>query len=112
MGGVMGIAAAVFGVIWTLLAARTGGGLFALFGLVFIAVAVINAVYNFKNASSKNRYSAFDITDHSEEPDPLNERFGAPTTGRSDGETNFCPYCGTAVESDHEYCRKCGKRIR
>ena len=33
-------------------------------------------VYNLKNATSKDRFSTFDITDESEESDPLNETFG------------------------------------
>lgn len=51
--------------------------LFPLFGLVFIGMGVYNAVYNYRNATSENRYSEFDITDENEEPDPLNERYGA-----------------------------------
>ena len=73
MGGIMGIAVAVFGVIWTVIAASMGGGLFAIFGVVFVIVAIVNTVYNFKNATGKNRYSTFDVTTDEEEPDPLNE---------------------------------------
>ena len=45
--------------------ASMSGGLFALFGVVFIIIAIAQAVYNF-SATSKNRYSVFDITDASE----------------------------------------------
>ena len=114
ISGIMCVLVGLFGVVWTVIAASAGGGVFALFGVVFIAIAVIQAVYNFKNATSKNRYSAFDITDHAEEPDPLNERFGsteqnAGHTGRSD--SSFCPYCGTPVEEDYEYCANCGRKL-
>ena len=54
MGGVMSIAIGVFGVIWTIAAAGMGGGLFALFGVVFVIVAIVQAVFHFKNATSKN----------------------------------------------------------
>lgn len=116
MGGVMAIAAGVFGVLWTVIAAGMGGGLFALFGLVFIAVAVIQAVYNFRNATGENRYSVYDITDNGEEPDPLNTRFGgaSETTDRQsceDGESLFCPYCGAKAGEGYAFCRKCGKRL-
>ena len=77
MGGISSILVALFGVVWTIIAASMGGGLFALFGLIFIAYAVVQAVYNFKNATGKNRYSEFDITDVNEETDPFNERFGS-----------------------------------
>ena len=118
MGGVMSIAAAVFGVIWTALAASIGGGPFALFGIVFIAIAVFNAVYNFKNATGENRYSVYDITEEGEETDPLNERFGAKSTDDDDNaqqrngkKSKFCPYCGTELEADFVYCNACGKKI-
>ncbi|MBO5649189.1 MAG: zinc ribbon domain-containing protein [Clostridia bacterium] len=117
MSGVMCIATAVFGVIWTALAASMGAGPFALFGIVFIAVSVINAVYNFKNASQKNRYSLYDITSSEVEPDPLNVRFGEAE--RSNGSIDdpktaptaaFCPYCGAALQEDFVFCNRCGKK--
>ena len=123
MGGVMSIAAGIFGIIWTVLAVSIGAGPFALFGIVFIAVAVFNAVYNFKNATGENRYSLYDITEHGEEPDPLNERFSREHTvsdSTADAETlqqrngkksNFCPYCGTELQSDFVFCHVCGKKL-
>ena len=113
MGGVMSIAVAIFGIFWTITAAGIGAGPFALFGLVFIAIAVIQAVYHFKNATGKNRYSAFDITDGNEEPDPLNVRFGGQTESADSADSGhrFCPYCGTAVASDFEFCSHCGKKL-
>lgn len=118
MGGVMCIAAAIFGIIWTALAVSMGAGPFALFGLVFIGVAVFNAVYNFRNATGENRYSMYDITEHGEEPDPLNERFGTNShteTGTQQqriGKGNrFCPYCGAELQSDFVYCNACGKKL-
>lgn len=120
MGGVGSVAAAVFGVFWTIAAMSMGApGLFAGFGLIFIGLAVAQAAYNFKNATGKSRYSEYDIVDEQEEPDPLNERFGEPadwqqTAQSGEGERGafaFCPYCGTKREADHIYCGKCGKRI-
>ena len=119
MGGVMGIAAGIFGVIWTCAAISMGAGpLFALFGIVFIAVAVFDAVYNFKNATGENRYSLYDITEHGEEPDPWNERFGADDREQTEEEqqrngktSQFCPYCGTELQSDFVFCNVCGKKL-
>lgn len=108
-GGVGSIFAAVFGVIWIIGAAAVTRGagiigvIFPLFGLAFVGFAVFNAMYEFKNATSENRYSEYDIVDDDEESDPLNERFG--------GENMFCPYCGTKINEDFEYCPKCGKRL-
>ena len=118
MSGIMSIAVGLFGVVWTVLAVSMGGGIFALFGVIFVIMAVAMAIYNFKNATSQNRYSSFDITEHGEENDPLNERFGRSdvqnTPPRPDGPGNtgcFCPYCGAKTESDFEYCSKCGKKL-
>ena len=112
MGGVMGIFMIGFGVLWTVIAARASG-VFALFGVLWTGIAIIQTVYNFKNAKSKNRYSAYDIVDEREEPDPLNQKYGSRRTV-SDPPGNsgkFCPYCGTAVETAYEFCPECGKKL-
>lgn len=110
MGGVAAIAAGIFGVFWTCMALWIGAGPFALFGLVFIAIAIMQAVFHFKNATGKNRYSAYDIVDHTEESDPLNNRFGAPQE-KKDADGNFCPYCGEKVGDDFVFCGECGKKL-
>ena len=117
MGGVMSIIVGLFGIVWTIIAASMGGGFIAIFGILFIFVAIIQAVYNFKNATSENRYSEFDITDETEESDPLNDRFGrqfrpeSKTGSNSQIGSHFCPYCGTAVGSEFTFCNHCGKKL-
>lgn len=124
MGGVMSLLIGLFGVAWTIVALRIGGGFMAVFGLIFVAVAVIQAIYHFRNATGKNRYSEYDITDGQEEPDPLNERFdGAPVAGGPSGPSAsapsasapsgslFCPYCGAPVDVNFAFCNRCGKRL-
>lgn len=88
--------------------------LFCLFGVVFVIIGIVQAIYNFQNATGKNRFSSFDITDENEELDPLNERFGEPRIEHKDYTNengNFCPYCSTKTNSDYEFCRNCGKKI-
>lgn len=121
MGGISCIIAALFGVFWMIFAISIGAGFFSLFGLFFIAMAVISAIYNFKNATGKNRYSSFDITEDAEEPDPFNEYYGNNTyysnsstnsqTAQSASDSKYCPYCGTKVEGDYLYCNQCGKKL-
>jgi len=113
MGGVMSIASGLFGLVWTFIALQMGAVIMVPFGLIFIGISVVQAVYHFKNATSKNRYSAFDITDTDEEPDPLNERFGSsePQAPNEPGQVNFCPYCGAKADEDHVFCSKCGKKL-
>lgn len=122
LGGVVCLFMALFGVLWTVAAfsidAGLSGVIFSLFGIIFVGIAVVNAIYNFKNATGKNRYSEFDITDGDEEPDPLNERFGSrsaskPTESKDDKKTKnkFCPYCGAEVGGDYTFCNSCGKKL-
>lgn len=120
-GFVMSIAMALFGVLWTIAALAIGGGFFALFGVIFIGIAVYEAVYNYRNATSKNRYSTIDIVDSCEEGDPLNEKYGRNTVKNTPAvqmngvqdtsETNFCPYCGKKVGEAHSFCSGCGKKL-
>lgn len=123
MGGITSLLAGLFGVFWIIMACALGGWFMAPFGCIFVAIAVINAVHEFKNASSPNRYSAFDIVDSDEEPDPLNERFGnvvsnvvdtkKDTSAHKDTSTEkrYCPWCGTKVEGDFVFCNVCGKKL-
>ena len=109
-----------FGVFWTVIAflmvSSVGGALwlFPLFGLLFIGMGIAQAVYSYRNATGKNRYSAFDITEDGEEPDPLDPRCTGeipPRRAQPRGEAGFCPYCGAKAEKDYAFCRCCGKRL-
>ena len=119
MGGIGGIAVAVFGVIWTVGAASMGApGFFVLFGVVFVVMAIAGIAYNFYNATQKNRMSSFDITTGNEESDPIAKALGhSSDTKPSENsaprkfEGDFCPFCGTKVNADFDYCPKCGKDI-
>lgn len=84
MGGVVGLFMIGFGILWTVFAAQASP-IFALFGVLWTGIAVVQTVYNFKNATGKNRYFQYDITENDEEPDPLNERFGNSQTARLHG---------------------------
>ncbi len=113
MGGIASLCMVAFGLIWTVIVASSGIWIMALFGVIFIVMGIVQAVYNFKNATSKNRFSTFDITEGDEEPDPLEQRWGEDQDEQRqtyDGEKNYCPYCGTRLEEDFEFCPKCGKR--
>lgn len=113
MSGVIGIFMIGFGVLWTVIAAQASG-IFAIFGILWTGIAIATTIYHFKNATGKNRYSAFDITDATEEPDPFNERFGEAKEGAREenrADSKFCPYCGTSVKEEFEFCHQCGKKL-
>ena len=117
MGAVGSIFSAIFGVIWTIAAASMGAPVFFwLFGVVFVILGIVQAIYNFKNATGENRYSAFDIVDSGEEPDPLAQQLGLerediePEAGEA-GDFRYCPYCGARLGSGFTFCGKCGKRL-
>lgn len=114
MGGIMSIAMGLFGLLWTVLVASSGGGAFALFGVIFIGIAVVQAVYNFKNATGKNRYSEYDITEGNEETDPWNEHFGDnnnETVVSNEAKGRYCPYCGAKAEEKYKFCADCGREL-
>ena len=114
MGGVMGIFVAIFGIFWTIMATGMGTPIFfTFFGIFFVIMAVVQAVYNFKNATGKNRYSSYDIVDSHEEKDPWNEKFGQISQQQTESldDANFCPYCGTPAKDGFSFCPNCGKRL-
>lgn len=117
MGAAGSLIAAVFGVFWTIGAASIGAPVFfCLFGVLFVILGIVQAVYSFKNATGKNRYSAFDIVDSAEEPDPWDQRFGEtpePPADRAqpgDG-VRYCPYCGAEADEGFAFCAKCGRKL-
>lgn len=104
ISGIVGIVMVLFGILWTSMAAQASG-IFALFGVLWTIIAITITITNFKNATSKNRYSTYDIVDEDEEVDPLNVRFG------NNDNNKYCPYCGTLTKNDYEYCTNCGKKL-
>lgn len=118
LGGIAGLFAAGFGIVWIIGALSMGAPWpFALFGVFFILLALVGAIYNFLNATQRNRFSTFDITTHQEEPDPLNQRFGdnpPPNSAASEPRKypgNFCPFCGQPVTAEMHHCPHCGRDI-
>ncbi|NMB95412.1 MAG: zinc-ribbon domain-containing protein [Clostridiaceae bacterium] len=133
------VIAIIFGVFWTIIAfiitshASFGiiGLIFPLFGILFIVMGVVQAAYHYKNATGKDRFSIYDITDRSEEQDPAErwikndyrdnyyESYGTRDTNEqqmsdtsiSNKDMNYCPYCGKSLNEDFSFCPKCGKRL-
>lgn len=113
MSGFYSIFAIVFGIIWTFLALQSGAPiLFALFGVIFIIYAIVQAIYHFHNASQKNRFSSFDITDDQEEADPLQQHFSSNMAETKQKDSiAYCPWCGAKIEPGYCYCTHCGREL-
>ena len=100
MGAVGSIFSAIFGIIWTIAAASMGAPVFFwLFGVVFVILGIVQAIYNFKNATGENRYSKFDIVDSAEEPDPWPRSWGwsGRTRSRKPGRQEISATAPTAA---------------
>ncbi|MHB8061465.1 MAG: hypothetical protein ACYDG2_02345 [Ruminiclostridium sp.] len=88
-----------------------------MFGVLFIILGVLQAIYNYKNATGKDRYSFVDITDSKEESDPSDEWIKNKVKeevqeDKHNDIVRFCPYCGIQLESDYISCAKCGKTAK
>jgi hypothetical protein len=87
--------------------------------VIFVVVGIGQVIYNFKNATGKERFSIMDIVDKEEEGDPAdrwisNEMASNGSEGDStldSGQFNYCPYCGYKLDSAYMYCPKCGKSV-
>lgn len=109
MEGIACVFTALFGIGWIITAVSIGAPImFPLFGIGFVLLSVIKAIFSFKNAFSQNRMSDFDIVDGSEEQDPFNQRFGSPS---SRIKSNYCPRCGNRVEDGYTFCNYCGNEL-
>ncbi|MBR2622081.1 MAG: zinc ribbon domain-containing protein [Clostridia bacterium] len=112
MGGISNLLVALFGVFWTITVATMGAYIMIPFGLIFVALAGVRAVYAFRNATAKNRHSSFDIVDAKEEPDPLNKRFESSANGAPEQVgVRYCPSCGAKVDHDDRFCSNCGNEL-
>lgn len=122
LSGIGGIVAIAFGIIWICTAASMGApGFLVLFGIIFVVMAIGMVAYSFYNALARNRMSSFDVTRPNEETDPIATALGHSPSPQSSTkeekhgsrrfEGEFCPYCGTKLQDDFDFCPKCGKDI-
>ncbi len=107
-GGLLGcVFMLLFAVFWTSTAVSTGipfpmNMMFILVGVLLIVVAVKGIVQSLRPERKPAESGIVDpaAPPMPEEPDVRHEYSG------------YCPYCGSPVETDHDFCSVCGKRLR
>lgn len=93
------------------------GSIFPLFGVVFVIIGIAQGVYHYKNATGKERMSLYDITDASEEGDPLNRKYGGeraagkPTRTEAAGEKRFARTADSACRPTTNTVQAAGKSV-
>ncbi|HHW32235.1 MAG TPA: zinc ribbon domain-containing protein [Clostridiaceae bacterium] len=131
----------IFGVFWTIMAFKITsfspfgivGTIFPLFGISFIIYGIFQAVYHYRNATGKDRYSIFDITGPHEEGDPSErwirknlaeenqydyreeKQYGDKYFSQQDlseQEYNYCPHCGLKLQKIYNFCPNCGEKLK
>lgn len=116
-GAVGNVIGAVFGVFWIIMAVAITKDapfplvrvVFPLFGVCFVGMAIAGAIYNSRNATSNNRFSAFDIVPSHEEPDPLDRDSAAPSSSTP---SSFCRRCGAGLQEGDNFCSRCGESTK
>ena len=117
--------AVVFGTFWIMSAFPMIRGI-RLFGVIipifvfFLGMGIATAIYHYKNATGKNRFSKFDITESGEEGDPADdwmrreleeERRSGRDAREAAGRLRYCPYCAAELNGRDRYCPQCGKQL-
>ncbi len=113
LGSIIGI---IFILGWIGTAITMGAPFFfPLFGVCMLVIIIIQGTVAYKNTTSKNRYSLYDIVDEKEESDPLNDRFKRYDDFTIKADTShsssYCPECGKPTSTNDKYCRNCGKKL-
>jgi len=114
MGAIGSVVSVIFGIVWIGLVDNMGApSVFVLFGILFVILGIANVVYNLTNATSKNRFSVYDLVDSKKERDPLDRytKEEVRSEKKSNSEKFFCPYCGYGIKNDFDFCVKCGKKL-
>ena len=97
----------VFAIVWMVAAASMGAGIFAIFGVFFIGVAIAQIVAAINHATGKDSRSF-----RKESPEQEN-RYAKPQDSNTTQNTAqaYCPSCGAKVGSDFVYCGECGRKL-
>ena len=116
---IIGIAAVIFGIIWTSQAnsmtrySSFGSGpstVLTAGGILFIIAAIVGTVSEYRKQTEKEQQHESPTADYHREEDLMN-RIVDKVKEVQPQKTNVkwsCPYCGTSVDEDSTFCPGCG----
>ncbi len=93
----------LFSIVWCILAAAMGAWFMLIFGIPFACLMGYRLVMCLKLAKGEKEHPPADPWDR-----PSGQQ-SHPST--QDSGSGYCPYCGSAVQTDFEFCPKCGRRL-
>lgn len=91
----------IFSIVWCILAWSMGAGFMLIFGIPFVGMMAYRLYVLLQMGKDEPKQS--------KENDPW-ERPAQPRT-ESTGSC-YCPYCGSVVQPEYEFCPKCGRRLK
>ena len=96
--------ALIFAIFWCFMAASMGAGFMVIFGILFIGMTGYRLYVLLQLAKDQEE------KEHLKEADPW-ERPAVEAPRQDGGAKNgFCPYCGSAVQAEFQYCPNCGRK--
>lgn len=116
----------LFMLYWTASAIKSGAPIifwaFGLLGLYTTVRGAINQYRKLKNSKNGGQYSQYTDYRSAGGTDPWDRNFRSDVQQDADGyitesypvpgtSANFCPYCGSQVKSDHDFCKNCGRQL-
>lgn len=88
----------IFAVFWCIAACAMGAWFMLIFGIPFVGMMAFRLVMISRHGEDAPERPP------RQEAEPWEPR-------RRPAENGFCPYCGSAVEENFEYCPKCGRKL-
>ena len=104
-GKAMTIGTSIFGIVFLIIWTLIAPSFMKLFGLAGLAM-MIYRLYVMIQLSNEDKKP-----NSQTEIDPWDRPAISDTPQHSTDPNGFCPYCGSAVQSEFQFCPKCGRRL-
>lgn len=94
----------IFSIFWCCAVVAMDAWFMLIFGLGFMTLSAYRLVLCFKYGDEETKKTV------PQETDPW-EHTSVPRQETADHSGGYCPYCGTSVNDNFDYCPKCGRRL-